>query len=103
MSSFRLPQTLGRQSGLETADAALRHELQEEQALTLGRAGRRAQAALQALEAHQGEGRDAALKAAADAVWSLFVQREILGLRDRAAIVAQYRIPSEVMNRLGAR
>ena len=43
------------------------------------------------------------LKAAADAVWCFFVQREVLGLRDRAAVIAQYDIPREVLARLGAR
>jgi hypothetical protein len=56
-----------------------------------------------ALRAHEGEGRAQVLKAAADAVWCFLVQREVLGLRDRAAIVAQYDIPREVMVRLGAR
>ena len=44
-----------------------------------------------------------ALKTAADAVWCFFVQREVMGLRDRAQIVADYQIPREVMVRLGAR
>ena len=55
------------------------------------------------LAAHEGEGRAAVLKTACDAVWCLLVQREVMGLRDRAAVVAQYGIPREVMNRLGAR
>ena len=40
---------------------------------------------------------------AADAVWGFLVQREVMGLRDRAAVVAQYGIPREVLARLGAR
>jgi hypothetical protein len=43
------------------------------------------------------------LKAATDAVWAFLVQREVMGLRDRNAVVAQYGIPREVMVRLGAR
>jgi hypothetical protein len=31
-----------------------------------------------------------------------FVQREVLGLRDRNAIIAAYAIPREVLARLGA-
>jgi hypothetical protein len=103
MSSLRMPQGLTKPLNGESADAALRHEIVEEQAAALGRMGRKAEAALAALRAHEGEGRAKVLKAAADAVWCFLVQREVLGLRDRAAIVAQYDIPREVMVRLGAR
>lgn len=103
MSSLRMPQSFVKRLNGESAEAALRHEMVEEQAAALGRMGRKAEAALAALRAHEGEGRATVLKAAADAVWCFLVQREVLGLRDRAAIVAQYDIPREVMVRLGAR
>jgi hypothetical protein len=103
MSSLRMPQSFTRPLKGESADAALRHEIVEEQAAALGRMGHKAEAALAALRAHEGEGRAQVLKAATDAVWCFLVQREVLGLRDRAAIVAQYDIPREVMVRLGAR
>ena len=104
MSSLRMPQSLSRRLGIDTGEAVLRYELLEEQAASLGRAGDKVEAALAALAVHPGgEGRAAALKAAADAVWGFFVQREVMGLRDRAAVVAHYRIPAEVLNRLGAR
>ena len=89
--------------GSDTAEAALRHEIVEEQAAALGRTGRKAEAALLTLKAHEGGGRAQVLKSAADAVWCFLVQREVMGLRDRAAVVAQYDIPREVMVRLGAR
>ena len=104
MSSLRMTASLMRRLGVETGEAVLRYELLEEQAAALGRTGRKAQAALAALKAHQGEdGRAEALKSAADAVWCFLVQREVMGLRDRAAIVREYDIPNEVMARLGAR
>jgi hypothetical protein len=107
MSSLRLPQSLSKRLGAESGEAALRYELLEEQAAALGRIGRKLEAALAALRAHDAEGgkggRAAALKAATDAAWCFFVQREVMGLRDRAAIVAQYDIPREVMVRIGAR
>ncbi len=104
MSSLRMPQAFLKKLGVETGDAVLRYELMEEQAQSLGRAGRKVEAALAALAAHPGgEGRAELLKTAADVVWSFLVQREVMGLRDRAAIVAQYAIPREVMVRLGAR
>lgn len=104
MSSLRMPQSLARRLGGEPGDAILRYELMEEQAHSLGRAGRKVEAALRTLAEHpQGEDRAAALKAAADAVWAFLVQREVMGLRDRAAVIAQYGIPREVLARLGAR
>ena len=99
-----MPQSLSKRLGVETGDAVLRYELLQEQAASLGQSGRKVEKALAALREHQGdEGRAALLQAAADAVWGFLVQREIMGLRDRAAIVAQYGIPREVMNRIGAR
>jgi hypothetical protein len=103
MSSLRMPQSLLKRLGADTGEAALRYELVEEQAATLGRVGRKAEAALAALKAHEGEGRDQVLKVACDAVWCFLVQREVMGFRDRARIVADYQIPKEVMARLGAR
>lgn len=104
MSSLRMPQSLAARLKVETGEAVLRYELLEEQAHSLGRAGRKVEAALAALADHPGgEGRPALLKAAADAVWGFFVQREVMGLRDRNAVIAQYGIPREVLARLGAR
>src|ERR1700761_6081999 len=85
------------------AEAAFQYEVAEEQAASLGRMGRKAEAALTALREHEGEGRAEVLKKAADAVWCYFVQREVMGLRDRAQIIADYQIPREVLARLGAR
>ena len=103
MSSLRMPQNLATRLGVETGEAVLRYELLEEQAASLGRLGRKAEAALAALRAHEGEGRAEVLKTACDAVWCFLVQREVLGLRDRAQIVRDFDIPREVMARLGAR
>ncbi len=104
MSSLRMPQSLKSRLGVETGDAVFRHELLEEQAQSLGRAGRKVEAALAELAAHEGgDGRAALVKAAASAVWGFLVQREVMGLRDRNAVVAQYGIPREVMVRIGAR
>ena len=101
MSSLRLPQNLSR----VRADAfeTLRQEIAEDQAASLARLGRKAEAALTALRAHEGEGRETVVKAAADAVWCFLIQREVLGLRDRAEIIRDYAIPAEVLNRIGGR
>jgi hypothetical protein len=107
MSSLRAPQSLLNRLNLESGEAVFNHEVMAEQAASLGRMGRKAEAALAALKAHDArgadEGRAEVLKAAADAVWCFLVQREVMGLRDRAQIVVQYEIPREVMLRLGAR
>jgi len=103
MSSLRMPQSFTRRNPANAADAALRHEIGEEQAASLGRVSRKAEAALAALRDCQGEARPQMLKTAADAVWCMFVQREVMGLRDRSEVVRDYAIPREVMNRLGMR
>lgn len=104
MSSLRPPRNLGRRLDFESGEAVLHHELMEEQAQSLGRAGRKVEAALAALREHPGgEGRADALKAAAEAVWAFLVQREVMGLRDRVQVIAQYGIPREVLARVGAR
>jgi len=103
MSSLRMPQSFAKRLGVETGEAVLQYELLEEQAAALGRQGARLEAALTALRDHQGEGRAAVLAAAADAAWCFFVQREVMGLRDRPAVIAQYEIPREVLVRIGAR
>ena len=103
MPSFRMPQNLNTRLLYETGESVLRGEIAQEQAASLGRMGRKAEVALAKLREHEGEGRAEVLKAATDAVWCCLVQREGMGLRDRAQIVADYRIPREVMARLGAR
>lgn len=103
--SLRLPQTLSSSSAssVEIFDAGLQTELLAEKAASLGRAGKRVETTLSALRDATAENRPAALKAAADAVWSLFVQREICGQRDQKPVIAIYGIPKEVLARLGAR
>lgn len=104
MSSLRMPQSLVSHLKVETGESVLRYELLQEQAYSLGKAGEKVEAALAALRAHPGgEGREALLRRACDAVWGFLVQREIMGLRDRAAIIAHYGVPREVLARLGAR
>ena len=104
MSSLRMPQSLVARLRVDTGEAVLRYELLEEQAHSLGRAGRKVEATLAALAEHPGgEGRADLVEAAADAVWGFLVQREVMGLRDRAAVVAQYGVPREVLARLGVR
>jgi hypothetical protein len=49
------------------------------------------------------DGRDAALKAAAQAVHAYFIQRELCGFRRHEAVIREYEIPRAVLARLGAK
>lgn len=88
-----------------TGIATLDHELAEEMAVALGRAGRRAEEILARLAAHQERGgeRNALLAEAAEAVYAYFIQRELCGLKRHEEVVRQLAIPRAVLARLGAR
>ena len=102
--TVRPPQNLSRSFSLETSFDVLGHELRAEQAASLGHAGRKVEATLSALRAHQGNGEErvALVAAAAQAVYAYFIQRELIGLRNTAQTVRDYGIPGEVLARLGA-
>ena len=102
--SFRLPRNLGNQAGSLTGPSPLEREMMGEKAASLGRAGRLVEQRLKALrsvERHD-PGRPAALRSAADAVQSYFVQRELCGLVNHDRPIEDYAIPAEVLARLGA-
>lgn len=83
----------------------LGHEILAEKAAALGKAGEKARVALGRLKAapRGEEGREAALKAAAEAVHAYFIQRELCGFRRHEAIIREYEIPGAVLARLGAK
>jgi hypothetical protein len=102
--ALRLPgstdlSTRGR-TGLEVLD----YEIVEEMATALGAAGRKVEQVMARLHAHSGdaESRKALLKEAAAAVYAYFIQRELCGLRRHQDAIREYRIPNEVLVRLGA-
>ena len=82
---------------------AIMAEVNAEKASSLGRVGGNVEKALAALKAARPEDRPALLAAAREAVWSLFVQREVMGQLDHKAIIAHYEIPAEVLKGLGRR
>lgn len=100
--SLRLPQSLFT-ARTDPFDAGLQTELLAEQAASLGRAGTRVETTLAALAMADDAARPAALKTAADAVWALFIQRELMGQRNQKPLIEHYGIPKEVLVRLGAR
>ena len=83
---------------------ALDYEIAGEQASALGRAGRRVEETLAALQApaQNASDRDMLLREAAAAVWAYFVQREMIGFRRHDDAIRIYGIPGEVLARLGA-
>ena len=104
MVSFRLPQTLGNQVGSGSGPSPLEREMMGEKAASLGRAGRLVQQRLKDLRSYerQDAGWLAAVRSAADAVQSYFVQRELCGLVNHDRPIEDYSIPPEVLARLGA-
>jgi hypothetical protein len=81
----------------------LEAEVMAEKAAALAHSGRRVEAALATLAASPGAAnRPQLLKAAADAVYGFFIQRELLGMRDHRGVIEHYGIPREVLARLGA-
>lgn len=90
----------------EAAAEQIDQEILEEKAASLTRAGRRVEAALQAIRAYDAGKRPGADRAslvdeAAREVWALLIQRELCGLRDEKRTVELYQIPRDVMARVG--
>ncbi|CDM62965.1 MULTISPECIES: DUF6665 family protein [Rhizobium] len=103
--SLRPPRSLSGQSsaGLNP----LEYELASARADALGRQGRKMEAALARLASWSPENnhktdRQTLLDEASDAVWALFIQREICGLHNDKDVIKRYQIPGEVLARLGA-
>ena len=83
------------------------NEIAAEKASALGHHGRLAQKAVEALHAFDatpqpGVERHSLVRAAAREVWKYFIQRELCGVRDQRDVIREYRIPQEVLIRLGA-
>ncbi len=103
---FRIPKGKNASALRENAAQQVEQEILEEKAASLSRAGRRVEAALEAIKAHDasaepGGDRIALLDEAARAVWALLIQRELCGFRDETRTIQHYRIPREVIARVG--
>lgn len=98
--ALRPPRNLRLESGASILD----YELVGEKAATLGRLGERAAAALARLHASEAGAaeRRVLVDAAAEAVWHFFIQRELCGFRDHRLVIAELKIPKDVLGRLGA-
>ena len=90
---------------------AFDHEVAEEKAEALGRAGKRLEQAVAELRAHDrgnSDSRSAAKRQRllwnlAERVEAFAVQREAFGLRDTRYVLDYYDIPDEVVARVGAK
>ena len=107
--SLRPPRHLPGDHRPETGWNVLNHEIAQQKAQTLGNLGSQVEQALAKLRAfdacaHVAERRterSALLDEAADRAWAFMVQRELCGLRHWDAVVKEYGIPREVINRMG--
>jgi len=99
--TLRLPQSFLDTTSGKSPLNVLEYEMMAERADSLGRAGLKAEAALARLTQLETEDREALLDAAAAAVYALFIQREICGLKNGRDVIARYGIPGAVLARLG--
>ena len=99
--SLRPPSHYQQDQTGKSALSVLEYEMMAERADSLGRAGQKAEAALDRLREATDETRDDLIDAAAVEVYALFIQREICGLRNGRDVVARYGIPGAVIARLG--
>ena len=85
--------------------ATLQYEIVEEKASALGRLGRRLDAALTALAACPADSdrklRSGLVEQAGYALWLFVVQREACGLNRIDHVLQVYRVPNEVLARMG--
>lgn len=100
MSDLRTSLDIIRMVRPQVGTATIEHEIMAEKTNSLGAAEKRVINAIAALET--GEDRKAALAEARDAVWGYFVQRELLGFEDHDEVIADLKIPRQVLLTLGA-
>lgn len=82
--------------------AVLEHEVLAERASSLSAAEQRVAKAVAAYNASEKSDRSQELSAAQKAVWAYFVQRELCGFKRHQDVIANFAIPREVLNGLGA-
>lgn len=102
--SVRPPNLLKRKSPLDGGLGILEGEVMAEMASSIGRAGRALEKALADLEVADPadrDGRELLLQNAAKKAWALFTQYELCGLSTQTNLVQRYRIPREVVVRVG--
>jgi hypothetical protein len=103
--SLRPPSLYGQASASGSALDLLGHEILAEKAAGLGRTGAEAELRLARLREHEGTPaeRELLVRAAAEAVYAWFIQRELCGFRRHDEVIRQLQIPRAVLARLGAK
>ncbi|AYG64668.1 MULTISPECIES: DUF6665 family protein [unclassified Rhizobium] len=105
--TVRPPRNFNPSQTKETGLGILEYEMMSERASSLGHHGMKVEAALAALQEGEAKGKQGVeherlVDAAAEAVWGMFIHREICGLRNSRDIIQRYGIPNKVLARLGA-
>ena len=105
--TVRPPSSLNPANMAVTGLGILEYELMSERASTLGHNGLKVEAALAALQEGEAKGKhgnehERLVDTAAQAVWAMFIHREICGLRNGRDVIQRYGIPNKVLARLGA-
>jgi len=106
----RLPKNLSTnftfKSGvIKTGESVLEHELLAEKAHSLGLAANRLKKDLEDLQSFSGtsNARKPLLQAAGDSAQAYFIQRELMGMTDHSHPIEHYKIPKDVLARIGIR
>ena len=105
--TVRPPSSLNPANMAVTGLGILEYELMSERASTLGHNGLKVEAALAVLQEGEARGKhgiehEQLVDTAAQAVWAMFIHREICGLRNGRDVIQRYGIPNKVLARLGA-
>jgi hypothetical protein len=108
MAAVRLPQHLGEDAQVDSGQARLRFDLLEDIHGPVGETERQVETAIQALRDYDAAGpgdtraRTLLLEVAVEAVWRLVVLHEACNLHDHSGLIARYRVPPEVLARIGS-
>lgn len=109
MTGVRPPRALRTEWSRAPLEDALNQEVLAEKAGTLSRLLERLDRAMDALEAHQASGADepearaALLDEAAEALWHVVIQRDLMGLRANERFLRERGVPGAVRLRMGVR
>jgi len=101
-----LSNTLSFTSGVvKTGASTLETELLSEKAYSLGVAAKSVEKALATLNAYKGAESERAslVQPTADAVHAFFIQREMMGFTDHNHPIEYYKIPNDVLSRVGSK
>jgi hypothetical protein len=103
--TFRLPQNLSTQLNHERGESVLAYEIMAEKAASLGRAGKTIETALAKLQNFAGPAAEHAVlvQSAADAVHAFLIQRELCGMMQHDDAIAHYRVPREILAKMGVK